>query len=93
MENHKRPSATVLFIFGGSGDLNFRKLPLPYIIFLLITGCLKNSASSALEERNILIRITGSDCWMESNNSAEEKMLPTISGRIFPAYFLFENGC
>jgi glucose-6-phosphate 1-dehydrogenase len=26
MENHKRPSATVLFIFGGSGDLNFRKL-------------------------------------------------------------------
>jgi glucose-6-phosphate 1-dehydrogenase len=26
MENHKRPPATVLFIFGGSGDLNFRKL-------------------------------------------------------------------
>src|SRR5579862_7833020 len=26
MENHKRPSATVIFIFGGSGDLNFRKL-------------------------------------------------------------------
>jgi glucose-6-phosphate 1-dehydrogenase len=26
MENHKRPSATLLFIFGGSGDLNFRKL-------------------------------------------------------------------
>ncbi len=26
MENHKRPSSTVLFIFGGSGDLNFRKL-------------------------------------------------------------------
>jgi len=25
-ENHKRPPATVLFIFGGSGDLNFRKL-------------------------------------------------------------------
>src|ERR1700712_3040714 len=26
MENHKRPSPTLIFIFGGSGDLNFRKL-------------------------------------------------------------------
>ena len=26
MENHKRPSTTLIFIFGGSGDLNFRKL-------------------------------------------------------------------
>src|ERR1700719_1567133 len=35
MENHKRPSATVLFIFGGSGDLNFRKLsPALYNLFI-----------------------------------------------------------
>lgn len=26
MQNHKRPSASLLFIFGGSGDLNHRKL-------------------------------------------------------------------
>jgi glucose-6-phosphate 1-dehydrogenase len=26
MQNHKRPPASLLFIFGGSGDLNFRKL-------------------------------------------------------------------
>ncbi len=26
MQNHKRPSASLIFIFGGSGDLNFRKL-------------------------------------------------------------------
>jgi len=35
MENHKRPAATVLFIFGGSGDLNFRKLcPALYNLFI-----------------------------------------------------------
>ncbi len=35
MENHKRPSATVIFIFGGSGDLNFRKLsPALYNLFI-----------------------------------------------------------
>jgi glucose-6-phosphate 1-dehydrogenase len=35
MENHKRPPATVLFIFGGSGDLNFRKLsPALYNLFI-----------------------------------------------------------
>src|ERR1700730_14065290 len=35
MENHKRPSATVLFIFGGSGDLNYRKLsPALYNLFI-----------------------------------------------------------
>ena len=26
MQNHKRPPSSLLFIFGGSGDLNFRKL-------------------------------------------------------------------
>src|SRR6201991_3991149 len=26
MQNHKRPPASIIFIFGGSGDLNFRKL-------------------------------------------------------------------
>jgi glucose-6-phosphate 1-dehydrogenase len=26
MQNHKRPPASLIFIFGGSGDLNFRKL-------------------------------------------------------------------
>ena len=35
MENHKKPSATVIFIFGGSGDLNFRKLsPALYNLFI-----------------------------------------------------------
>jgi glucose-6-phosphate 1-dehydrogenase len=35
MENHKRPSATIIFIFGGSGDLNFRKLsPALYNLFI-----------------------------------------------------------
>ena len=35
MENHKRPPSTVLFIFGGSGDLNFRKLsPALYNLFI-----------------------------------------------------------
>ncbi|HEY0271815.1 MAG TPA: glucose-6-phosphate dehydrogenase [Chitinophaga sp.] len=35
MEQHKRPAATVLFIFGGSGDLNLRKLtPALYNLFL-----------------------------------------------------------
>lgn len=33
--NHKRPPATILFIFGGSGDLNHRKLsPALYNLFL-----------------------------------------------------------
>jgi len=35
MENHKRPASTLIFIFGGSGDLNFRKLcPALYNLFI-----------------------------------------------------------
>ena len=35
MENHKRPSSTLIFIFGGSGDLNLRKLtPALYNLFI-----------------------------------------------------------
>ncbi|WP_298741624.1 glucose-6-phosphate dehydrogenase [uncultured Chitinophaga sp.] len=35
MQDHKRPPASVLFIFGGSGDLNYRKLsPALYNLFL-----------------------------------------------------------
>lgn len=35
MPNHKRPPASLLIIFGGSGDLNFRKLtPALYNLFL-----------------------------------------------------------
>ncbi|HEY6083114.1 MAG TPA: glucose-6-phosphate dehydrogenase, partial [Chitinophagaceae bacterium] len=35
MEKDKRPAATLIFIFGGSGDLNYRKLsPALYNLFL-----------------------------------------------------------
>ncbi len=35
MQNHKRPPASLLFIFGGSGDLNHRKLsPALYNLFI-----------------------------------------------------------
>ncbi|HEX4851467.1 MAG TPA: glucose-6-phosphate dehydrogenase, partial [Puia sp.] len=35
MQNHKRPPASLVFIFGGSGDLNFRKLtPALYNLFI-----------------------------------------------------------
>ena len=35
MQNHKRPPASLLFIFGGSGDLNQRKLsPALYNLFI-----------------------------------------------------------
>ncbi|MBI1343629.1 MAG: glucose-6-phosphate dehydrogenase [Terrimonas sp.] len=35
MEQHKRPPASLLFIFGGSGDLNYRKLsPALYNLFI-----------------------------------------------------------
>src|SRR5580765_3293922 len=35
MQNHKRPPASLLFIFGGSGDLNSRKLtPALYNLFI-----------------------------------------------------------
>lgn len=35
MTNHKRPPASLLFIFGGSGDLNYRKLsPALYNLFI-----------------------------------------------------------
>ncbi|MRG47497.1 glucose-6-phosphate dehydrogenase [Chitinophaga sp. SYP-B3965] len=35
MQQHKRPPASILFIFGGSGDLNYRKLtPALYNLFL-----------------------------------------------------------
>ncbi len=35
MQNHKRPPASLIFIFGGSGDLNFRKLsPALYNLFI-----------------------------------------------------------
>ncbi len=37
MENHKRPPATLLVIFGGSGDLNYRKLT-PALFNLFIDG-------------------------------------------------------
>src|ERR1700712_1075927 len=37
MENHKRPSATLIFIFGGSGDLNYRKLT-PALFNLFLDG-------------------------------------------------------
>lgn len=35
MQNHKRPPASIIFIFGGSGDLNHRKLsPALYNLFI-----------------------------------------------------------
>jgi len=35
MSNHKRPPASLIFIFGGSGDLNYRKLsPALYNLFI-----------------------------------------------------------
>lgn len=35
MQNHKKPPAALIFIFGGSGDLNFRKLsPALYNLFI-----------------------------------------------------------
>jgi len=35
MANHKRPPASLIFIFGGSGDLNYRKLsPALYNLFI-----------------------------------------------------------
>jgi glucose-6-phosphate 1-dehydrogenase len=35
MQNHKRPPTSLLFIFGGSGDLNYRKLsPALYNLFI-----------------------------------------------------------
>jgi glucose-6-phosphate 1-dehydrogenase len=35
MQNHKRPPASLVFIFGGSGDLNYRKLaPALYNLFI-----------------------------------------------------------
>jgi glucose-6-phosphate 1-dehydrogenase len=35
MQNHKQPPASLVFIFGGSGDLNFRKLsPALYNLFI-----------------------------------------------------------
>src|ERR1700691_2238254 len=35
MQNHKQPPASVIFIFGGSGDLNLRKLcPVLYNLFI-----------------------------------------------------------
>ena len=35
MQNHKKPPASLIFIFGGSGDLNFRKLsPALYNLFI-----------------------------------------------------------
>ncbi|MBV4357947.1 glucose-6-phosphate dehydrogenase [Pinibacter aurantiacus] len=35
MQNHKRPASSLIFIFGGSGDLNFRKLsPALYNLFI-----------------------------------------------------------
>jgi len=35
MQNHKRPPASLIFIFGGSGDLNYRKLsPALYNLFI-----------------------------------------------------------
>lgn len=35
MQNHKRPPSSLFFIFGGSGDLNFRKLsPALYNLFI-----------------------------------------------------------
>src|SRR3954452_17555030 len=35
MENHKRPPSSLIFIFGGSGDLNHRKLsPALYNLFI-----------------------------------------------------------
>jgi glucose-6-phosphate 1-dehydrogenase len=37
MQNHKRPPASLLFIFGGSGDLNYRKLS-PALFNLFIDG-------------------------------------------------------
>jgi len=37
MQNHKRPPSSLLFIFGGSGDLNYRKLS-PALFNLFIDG-------------------------------------------------------
>jgi glucose-6-phosphate 1-dehydrogenase len=37
MQNHKRPPSSLIFIFGGSGDLNFRKLA-PALFNLFIDG-------------------------------------------------------
>ena len=87
MENHKRPPATLLFIFGGSGDLNFRKfLPL-FIICLLTMDAGKIQHRGHRKNANIPMKIIGAVCWKASNNSAGEKMLPMHNGRIFRNMF------
>jgi glucose-6-phosphate 1-dehydrogenase len=44
MAINKRPSATLIFIFGGSGDLNFRKL-IPALYNLFIDECMPDKFS------------------------------------------------
>jgi glucose-6-phosphate 1-dehydrogenase len=44
MQNHNRPPASLLFIFGGSGDLNYRKLA-PALYNLFIDGWMPNKFS------------------------------------------------
>ena len=80
MENHKRPSATVLFIFGGSGNLNFRKLS-PALYNLFIDNWMPKIRIIGIGRTDYSDADYRAASWRGLNNSAEEKMLPTPSGR------------
>ncbi len=94
MENHKRPSATVLFIFGGSGDLNFRKLsPALYNLFIdnwmpekfSIIGIGRTEYTDADYRGRLL---DGIKQFSRRKNVADDQWQAFST-----ACFLFENGC
>ena len=94
MENHKRPSATVLFIFGGSGDLNFRKLsPALYNLFIdnwmpekfSIVGIGRTEYSDVDYRGRLLDGI-------KQFSRRKDSCRGAMAG-IFHSMFLSENGC
>ncbi|MEJ0082892.1 MAG: hypothetical protein WDM78_18510 [Puia sp.] len=94
MENHKRPAATLLFIFGGSGDLNFRKLcPALYNLFI----------DQWMPEKFSIVGIGRTEYTDENYRGRLLEGIKEFSRRkdvarwsvegFFAARFLFENGC
>jgi len=82
MQNHKRPPASLLFIFGGSGDLNYRKLS-PALFNLFIDNWMPERFSIVGIGRTEYAGETYHDtCWMASNNSAAEKESKMVNGPI-----------
>ncbi|HVY75746.1 MAG TPA: glucose-6-phosphate dehydrogenase [Puia sp.] len=88
MENHKRPAATLIFIFGGSGDLNFRKLS-PALYNLFIDGYMPEKFSvigigrSDYSDENYRLRLLDGIKQFSRRKNVDDKQWQAFAQEVF----------